>query len=166
MVAHLGGGSSACAMRQRKSIASTMGFSTLDGLMMGTRCGAFDPGLVLYLLETMEMKTEEVRRLLYLESGLRGVSGLSSDIRELLASPSPATKEAVELYCYLAAKQIAGLLPAIGGLDVLVFTGGIGEHSASVRERITDALRWVGDFPVHVIPTDEELVIANACKTF
>lgn len=165
IVAHLGGGSSACAMKDLKSAASTMGFSTLDGLMMGTRCGALDPGVILYLLKELEMQLEEVDRLLYLESGLQGVSGISSDIRTLLASDKPEAREAVELYCVLAAKQIAGLLPSIGGLDVLVFTGGIGENATYVRERIVDLLRWIGDFPVYVIPTDEELVIANACRT-
>lgn len=165
VVAHLGGGSSACAMRDKKSIASTMGFSTLDGLMMSTRCGVLDAGVVLHLLKEMEMKLEEVERLLYLESGLQGVSGISSDMRDLLASSEPRAKEAVELYCHLAAKQIAGLLSALGGLDALVFTGGIGENAAPVRERIIDLLRFAGNFPVYVIPTDEEKVIADAGRS-
>lgn len=164
IVAHLGGGSSACAMKNLQSIASTMGFSTLDGLMMGTRTGALDAGVVLHLLKQMEMKLEEVDRLLYLESGLQGVSGVSSDIRVLLASDKKEAREAIELYCYLAAKQIAGLLPALGGLDALVFTGGIGENAGPVRERIIALLRWIGDFSVYVIPTDEELVIAESCR--
>lgn len=163
---HLGGGSSACAMKELKSVASTMGFSTLDGLMMGTRCGALDAGVLLHLVNQLDMKMTEVERLLYLQSGLLGVSGISADMRQLLASEQPEAHEAVELYCYLAAKQIAGLLPALGGLDVLVFTGGIGEHTAAVRERIVDRLRWIGDFPVYIIPTDEEVVIADACHAF
>jgi acetate kinase len=163
IVVHLGGGASACAMKEGKSVASTMGFSTLDGLMMGTRCGALDPGVILYLLKELEMRLEEVDRLLYLESGLLGVSGISGDIRQLLSSDKPEAREALELFCRLAAKQIAGLLPSIGGLDVLVFTGGIGENATAVRERIVDLLRWIGDFPVYVIPTDEEKVIADAC---
>lgn len=165
IVAHLGGGSSACAMKDLKSIASTMGFSTLDGLMMGTRSGALDPGVILYLLEQLEMKPQEVERLLYLESGLLGVSGVSADMRVIAASDKPEAFEAVELYCHLAAKQIAALIPSLGGLDALVFTGGIGENAAPVRERITASLRWIGDFPVYVIPTDEEIVIAEACRT-
>ena len=166
VVAHLGGGSSACAMKGLKSIASTMGFSTLDGLMMSTRCGALDPGVILYLLKEREMTIDEVHRLLYLESGLLGVSEISADIRDLLASKTPKAQEAVDLYCHLAARQIAGLLPALGGLDVLVFTGGIGENAAPIRERITSLLRWVGDFSVYVLPTDEERVIANFCFSF
>lgn len=164
IIAHLGGGSSACAMKDLKSIASTMGFSTLDGLMMGTRSGALDPGVIIHLLKELEMKIEEVDRLLYLQSGLLGVSGISPDMRQLVASDKPEAREAVELYGYLAAKQIAGLLPALGGLDALVFTGGIGENNADIRDRITEALRFAGDFPVYVIPTDEERVIAESCK--
>lgn len=164
IVAHLGGGASACAMKDLKSVATTMGFSTLDGLMMSTRSGAIDPGVIIYLEKELEMKPKEVDRLLYLESGLQGVSGISGDMRALLASEDPEAQKAIELYCYLAAKQIAGLLPALGGLDALVFTGGIGENIAPVRERITEQLRWMGDFPAHVIPTDEELVIAEACS--
>jgi len=164
IVAHLGNGSSACAMHNLKSVASTMGFSTLDGLMMGTRPGSLDAGIVLHLLQQMEMKLEEVERLLYRESGLQGVSGISADMRILLASDKKEASEAIELYCHLAAKQIAGLLPAISGMDALVFTGGIGENAAPVREKIVALLRWIGDFPVYVIPADEELVIAAACK--
>ncbi len=163
IAAHLGGGASACAMKGLKSVATTMGFSTLDGLMMGTRCGTLDAGVVLYLLKELEMTIDEVDRLLYLESGLRGVSGVSADMRELVASDKPAAREAVDLYCYLAAKQIAGLLPALGRLDALVFTGGIGENNPDIRNRIANALRFAGDFPVYAVPTDEEKVIAGAC---
>ncbi|MDX2094453.1 MAG: acetate kinase [Alphaproteobacteria bacterium] len=164
VVAHLGGGASACALHDLKSVASTMGFSTLDGLMMGTRCGAIDPGVLLYLLGEGRMSLPELTRILYHESGLRGVSGISGDMRALLADSSPAAQEAVALYGAMAAKAIAALLPALGGIDGLVFTGGIGEHAATVRERITQLLRWAGDFPVHVIPADEEMVLARACK--
>jgi acetate kinase len=164
IVAHLGGGASACAMKDGKSVATTMGFSTLDGLMMGTRCGALDAGVVLHLLTARGMKPAEVERLLYQQSGLAGVSGISADMRTLLASEKPEAKEAVELYCHLAARQIAGLIPALGGLDALVFAGGIGENATPVRERITALLRWAGNFAVHTIATDEEHVIAEACR--
>lgn len=166
IVAHLGGGSSMCAMQDLKSIASTMGFSTLDGLMMGTRCGVLDPGVILHLLQEKKMPVQEISNLLYNKSGLKGVSGISGDMRELLNSNKREAQAAINLYCYLAARQLCGLLPALGGLDVLVFTGGIGEHSASVREQITSHLKWLGDFSVYVIPTDEELVIADACRLF
>lgn len=164
VAAHLGGGASACAMKALESVATTMGFSALDGLTMGTRSGAIDPGVILYLLQERNMRSEDVERLLYLESGLLGVSGLSADMRTLLADDTRQAREAVELYCYLAARQIAGLIPAIGGLDALVFTGGIGENANSVRERITAFLRWIGDFSVYSIPTDEERVIAECCR--
>jgi acetate kinase len=137
IVAHLGGGSSACAMKNLQSVASSMGFSTLDGLMMGTRCGTLDAGVLLYLLTEKNMSVVEVSDLLYHESGLKGVSAISGDMQELLASNTPAAHEAVELYCTLAAKEIAGMLPVLGGLDALVFTGGIGENSPVIREKIT-----------------------------
>jgi acetate kinase len=165
IVAHLGGGSSACAMKNLRSVASTMGFSTIDGLMMGSRCGAIDPGVLLYLLTEKHMSVPELRNLLYHESGLKGVSNISGDMQELLESDSPAAYEAIELYCSLAAKEIAALLPAIGGLDTLVFTGGIGEHAPAIRNKITNLLGWVGDFCVIVIPTDEELMMAKVCKS-
>lgn len=162
---HLGGGASACAMKDLQSMDSTMGFSTLDGLMMGTRCGALDPGALLYLLQEKDMQLPVLSDLLYHNTGLKGVSGISDNMKELLNSKTPSAIEAVDLYCTLAAKQIAGLVPSIGGLDVLVFTGGIGEHAAAIRDKITMRLRWIGDFDVYVIPTDEELVMAKACKT-
>jgi acetate kinase len=164
VVAHLGGGASACAMKNLASVDSTMGFSTLDGMMMGTRCGALDPGILLYLLETDGMKLAALSDLLYHNAGLKGVSGISDNMKELLQSKTDAATQAVELYCISAAKQIAGLVPSIGGLDALVFTGGIGEHAKSIRDTITARLRWIGDFPVYVIPTDEELVMAKACS--
>jgi acetate kinase len=166
IVAHLGGGSSACAMKDLRSVGSTMGFSTLDGLMMGTRCGALDPGAILYLLTEKGMPVQEVTELLYHHAGLKGVSGTSGDLRDLLASGNLQAKEAVELYCHLAVRQIAGLLPALGGLDALVFTGGIGENAVWVRERIAGLLRWAGNVPVYVIPADEETVIAHACRSY
>lgn len=165
IVAHLGGGASACAMKGEISVASTMGFSTLDGLMMGTRPGALDAGAVLHLLGPKKMSPKRVTDMLYHQSGLLGVSGISGDMRELIASKKPQAREAVELYCYLAAKQICGLLPALGGLDALVFTGGIGEHQAHVRDTIASHLRWLGKFQILVIPTDEERVIAEACRS-
>lgn len=165
IVAHLGGGASACAMHNRKSVTSTMGFSTLDGLMMGTRCGSLDPGVLLYLLTEKNMSVPELSNLLYHESGLKGVSGLSDDMQVLLASNSPAAQEAIELYCTLAAKEMAAMLPALGGVDAFIFTGGIGENAAQIRDRILKLLLWVGEFEVYVIPTDEELVIAETCQT-
>lgn len=164
IVAHLGGGASACAMKNLESVDSTMGFSTLDGLMMGTRCGVLDPGALLYLLEEKGMPVPVLSDLLYHNAGLKGVSGISDDIRTLLDSETLPASEAVELYCTLAAKQIAGLLPSIGGLDGLIFTGGIGENAGSIRDKIAARLRWIGDFSVYVIPTDEELVMAQACR--
>ena len=164
IAAHLGGGSSACAMKDLQSVDCTTGFSTLDGLMMGTRCGALDPGVLLYLLTEKHMSVPQVSDLLYHDSGLKGVSGISEDMKELMESKSPAAHEAVELYCNLAAKEIAALLPALGGLDALVFTGGIGENAAPVREKIIDLLHWIGKFEVYVIPTNEEIVIAKACQ--
>ncbi len=165
IIAHLGGGSSACAIRNFDSVATTMGFSTLDGLMMGTRSGAIDPGVLLYLLTEKNMSATEVSDILYKESGLKGVSGISSDMQELLEDKSANAQEAIELYCLMAAKQIAALLPALGGLDAIVFTGGIGENSAYIRDRITRLLDWIGEFSVLVIPTNEELVMAHACKS-
>ena len=164
VVAHLGGGSSACAMKNLKSIGGTMGFSTLDGMMMGTRCGALDAGALIYLLEEKNMSVEALATLLYKESGLKGVSGISAKMNELLESNAPEAAEAIELYCRYAAREISGLLPALGGLDLLVFTGGIGEHAAPVRARITALLGFAGAVEVLAIPTDEELVLARACK--
>ncbi len=142
-----------------------MGFSTFDGMMMGTRCGVLDAGVILHLLQEKNMTVAQLSKLLYHESGLKGVSGISGEMRELLASDKAEAKEAVELYCLLAAKQISGLLPSLGGIDALIFTGGIGENAAPVREKITAHLRFLKDFTVSVIPTDEELVISKSCRT-
>ncbi|NDG77057.1 MAG: acetate kinase, partial [Acidimicrobiia bacterium] len=135
-------------MNHLQSVACTTSFSTLDGMMMGTRCGALDPGVLLYLLAEKHMSVAELSTMLYNESGVKGVSGISGDMQTLLASDQPAAHEAIELYCSYAAREIAGMLPALGGIDGLVFTGGIGENSATVRSKITRLLHWVGDFPV------------------
>lgn len=164
IIAHLGSGSSMCALKNLKSMATTMGFSTLDGLMMGTRSGTLDVGVILHLQQHKNMSLDQINKLLYKNSGLLGVSGISSDMRELLASDKQKAGLAVELYCYLAAKQLSALLPAIGGIDALVFTGGIGEHALPIRDKICSHLKWLGNFPVYVIPTNEELIIASSCK--
>lgn len=145
VVCHLGSGSSACAIEHGQSVASSMGFSAVDGLMMGTRPGYLDPEVVLYWMEHEGMGVREVRRELYKNSGLLGVSGgLSADMRELLASPLPTAREAVELYCYRIVREIASLAAAMKGLDAIIFTAGIGEHSAEVRGRVLGQLGWLG----------------------
>ncbi|MEO6773670.1 MAG: acetate kinase [Kofleriaceae bacterium] len=161
IVAHLGSGASMCALRDRSSIATTMGFTPLDGLVMGTRPGALDPGAVLYLIEQRGLTTAQVRELLYHRAGLLGVSGISASMQVLLGSHARGAAEAIELFVYRAQTSIGALAAALGGLDALVFTGGIGEHSATIRDRITAAARWLGDFAVASIATDEELVIAR-----
>lgn len=143
LVAHLGSGCSITAVAGRRSIATTMGFSTLDGLPMSTRCGSLDPGVLLHLLEQGWHK-EQLADLLYHRAGLRGVSGLSGDMRELLASTDPAAHEAVELFVYRTVREVGSLVAALGGLDGLVFTGGIGENAASVRAQIAAGLSWLG----------------------
>lgn len=181
VVAHLGNGASMCAMYRRKSIATTMGFTALDGLMMGTRCGAIDPGVLLYAIQERGFTAHEVSDILYNESGLLGVSGLSSDMRSLEASADPNAKEAIALYVYRAVREIGALVAVLGGLDALVFTGGVGEHSHEVRAMICDKLGWLGveidaqsnirhanvigtianRTGVFAVATDEELVIAS-----
>ncbi len=181
IVAHLGNGSSMCAMDGRRSQATSMGFTAIDGLMMGTRTGALDPGVILYLLQSKGMDAKGLERLLYKESGLLGVSGISQDMRTLLASDRPEAAEAVALYCYRVVREIGALAACIGGIDALVFTGGIGEHAAAVRERVCSALGWMGiEFDAEAnqagstlisrpgsrtealaIPTDEEWMIAE-----
>lgn len=182
VVAHLGSGASLCAMHGRRSVASTMGFTALDGLMMATRCGSLDPGVVLYLIEQKGMTAAQVSDMLYQHSGLLGVSGLSSDLREVSASAEPAAVEAVNLFVYRIVRELGSLVAALGGLDAIVFTAGIGEHSADIRQRVCAQLRWLGveldaqandsdqtrisivsaAVSVWVIPTDEESVIAQA----
>jgi acetate kinase len=181
IVAHLGNGASMCGMVGRKSQASTMGFTAVEGLMMGTRTGALDPGVLLYLMDYDGMDVKALTNLLYKESGLLGVSGISSDMRVLLASEKPEAKEAVDLFCYRIVREIGSLAAALGGLDALVFTGGIGEHAAPVRETVCRQLGWLGlDFDAAanagkaacissptsrvaalVLPTNEEWMLAR-----
>ena len=181
IVAHLGSGSSLCALKNRKSIDSTLGFTALDGLCMGTRPGSIDPGVVLHLFQTLNLTPKEVETLLYKKSGLLGISGISNDMRDLLGRNESAARLAVNYFVYRAAKEIGALTAALGGLDALVFTAGIGENSAEIRKRICDASAWLGielDEPanekclskistagsktsVWVIPTNEELMIAR-----
>ena len=181
VVAHLGQGASMCALEARRSVATTMGFTALDGLPMGHRCGALDPGLVLYLMAEKGMDAAAVTDLLYNRSGLLGVSGISGDMRTLSASKDPHAAEAIQLFVYRIGRELGSLVAALGGLDVLVFTAGIGEHSAAVREQVCRDARWLGieldssanaaggtrittpDSRVSawVIPTDEELIIAR-----
>jgi len=144
IVAHLGNGSSACAMVGARSVASTMGFTAVDGLPMGTRCGNLDPGVVLYLLDELKMDARAIETLVYKESGLLGVSGVSSDMRALLASDEPRARFAIELYCYRLAREIGSLAAAAQGIDALVFTAGIGEHAAPIRERVCRHAAWLG----------------------
>jgi len=182
IAAHLGNGASLCAMQAGRSIETTMGFTALDGLVMGTRCGAIDPGAILYLQQQRGLTAKQVEDLLYRKSGLLAVSGgLSSDMRALLASDDPRAREAVELFVYRIAQQAGALASALGGLDGLVFTAGIGEHAAPVRAMVCARLAWLGvalderanaanaavisapesRVAVRVIPTDEETMIAR-----
>jgi acetate kinase len=144
VVAHLGNGCSAAAIRNGRSVATTMGFSTLDGLMMATRAGALDPGVILHLMHTYGLAEAELTDLLYNRCGLLGVSGLSGDMRDLLASQDPAAAEAIELFCHRAVRELGALIAVLGGLEALVFTGGIGERAAPIRKRILDDLAWLG----------------------
>jgi acetate kinase len=150
VVAHLGNGASMCAINRGKSVATTMGFTPLDGLPMGTRCGAIDPGVLLYLMDQHKMDTKALEKLLYYQSGLLGVSGLSSDMRTLLASDDKRAREAIDLFCYRIGRELGSLAAALGGLDGLVFTGGIGEHAAEIRTRVCREAGWLG------IALDEE----------
>jgi acetate kinase len=159
IVAHLGNGASMCAMKQRRSVATTMGFTAVEGLMMGTRSGSIDPGVLLYLMDYQGMDAKALERLLYKESGLLGVSGISQDMRELLDSDRPEAREAVDLFCYRIVREIGSLAAALGGLDALVFTGGIGEHAAPVRAQVCRALGWLG------IKLDEAANNAHASRT-
>jgi len=144
VVAHLGNGASLCALRGRRSVASTMGFTALDGLMMGTRCGSLDPGVVLHLMRSLGMTAMEVEKLLYEQSGLLGVSGISGDMRTVEASETPAARQAIDLYVYRLNQQLGSLAASLGGLDALVFTAGIGENSARVRQRVCQGAAWLG----------------------
>lgn len=144
IAAHLGNGASLCAMRGLESVDTTMGFSTLDGLLMGTRAGALDPGILLYLLREKGVSAERLEQLLYREAGLLGVSGISSDVASLLASDAPEAAEALDLFAFQAARHIAALAATLGGVDRIIFTGGIGEHAPAVRRAIVERLEWLG----------------------
>ena len=144
VVLHLGNGASMCALSQGKSVATTMGFTAIDGLPMGTRCGTLDPGVVLYLVDELKMDARAIEKLLYKQSGLLGVSGVSSDMRDLLASAEPRAKFAVELFAYRIGRELGSLTAAVGGLDAVVFTAGIGEHAAPIRERVCEHAAWLG----------------------
>jgi acetate kinase len=181
VAAHLGSGSSLCALRGGRSVATTMGFTALDGLMMATRSGSVDPGILLYLMQERGMDARELSDMLHRRSGLLGVSGLSSDMSELLASEHPHAREAVALYVDCLVREAGALIASLAGLDALVFTAGIGEHAAEVRRRVCVALSWLGleldaeanarhalristpasSALVWVVPTDEEVVIAR-----
>lgn len=144
IVAHLGNGCSACAMKDRQSVATTMSFTALDGLPMGTRCGALDPGVILHLLQQKAMTAETLVDLLYRRSGMLGLSGISSDFRELLASDETRARFAIDLFCYNVARHIGSLAAALGGLDGIVFTAGVGENAAAIRDKICRACAWLG----------------------
>ena len=144
VAAHLGGGASVCAMRDGRSLDTSMGFSTLDGLVMGTRTGAIDPGIVFYLARVHKLPLAEIERLFYTQSGLLGVSSVSSDVRALLASAAPGARLALDLFAERAAREIVAMAHALGGLDLLIFTGGVGEHAAPVRAAICERLAWLG----------------------
>jgi acetate kinase len=170
-----------CALRGGRSVASTMGFTALDGLPMGTRCGALDPGVLLYLMNRHHMDARVLERLIYQQSGLLGVSGISSDMRTLLASQDPRAAEALDLFVYRIGRELGSLAAALGGLDALVFTGGIGENATAIRARVCQGAAWLGlelDVAANeaggprlsrpesrvaawVIPTNEDLMIAR-----
>ncbi|MBA6287896.1 acetate/propionate family kinase [Colwellia sp. MB3u-4] len=184
IVAHLGNGASMCALKQRQSVATTMGFTALDGLMMGQRCGSLDAGVVIHLLRHYKMSVEEVEHMLYKESGLLGVSGISSNMQILEQSNDPQAKQAIDLFCYRAARELAALVSTLCGIDAIVFTAGIGENSAAIRGQICQHLTWLGvslnasknrqhksvisqddsSVKVLVIPTNEEIIIAQATQ--
>lgn len=184
VIAHLGAGASMAAVLDGRSIATTMGFTPLDGLLMATRCGSLDPGVVLHLADHEGIAPAAIGSLLSRESGLLGVSGISGDMRVLLESGEPAAREAIDLFCYRAIREIGSLTAALGGLDCLVFTAGIGEHAAVVRQRICEGLGWLGlvldqagntshgpristpasRMTAWVLPTDEAAVIARGAR--
>ncbi len=181
VVLHLGNGASMCAMAAGRSVASTMGFTAVDGLPMGTRCGNLDPGVMLYLMDELRMDTRAIEKLIYQQSGLLGVSGISSDMRTLEASADPAAKAAIDLFVYRIARELGSLAAALGGLDAIVFTAGIGENSRSLRARVCTNASWLGveldssaneangprlstpgsHVAAWVVPTNEELMIAR-----
>ena len=181
IVAHLGSGASLCALRALRSVDSTLGFTALDGLCMGTRPGTLDPGIVLYLFQNLGLSAKEVESILYKKSGLLGISGISNDMRDLLESRDPRAAEALDYFVYRAAKDVGALAAVLGGIDGLVFTAGIGENSPEIRRRICEASAWLGieldpaangaggpcistdgsRVSAWVVPTNEELMIAR-----
>jgi acetate kinase len=181
VVLHLGNGASMCALAAGQSIASTMGFTAVEGLPMGTRSGSLDPGVVLYLMDQRGMDARAIEKLIYTQSGLLGVSGISSDMRVLLASEEPRAKLAVELFLYRVRRELGSLAAALGGLDAIVFTAGIGENAPEIRSRVCRYAAWLGveideaanaasrgcistgssRVSAWVIPTNEELMIAQ-----
>jgi acetate kinase len=181
IVLHLGNGASMCALEAGRSVASTMGFTAVDGLPMGTRCGAIDPGVILYLMQQRGMDAKAIEKLIYNQSGLLGVSGLSSDMRTLLGSADPRAKLAIDLYVYRIRREMGSLAAALGGLDAIVFTAGIGEHASAIREAVCGDAAWLGleldaaansagrprisaessRVSAWVLPTNEELMIAR-----
>jgi acetate kinase len=181
IIAHLGNGASMCAVKDGRSIASTMSFTALDGLAMGTRCGQIDPGVLLYLMTQKKMSADQISNLLYENSGLKGMSGLSQDMRELEASDSPAAREAIDYFVARARSELGALTATVNGAKAIVFTAGIGEHAGKVREAILAGMEWMGvqldgeancanaeiisakgsPTVVFVIPTDEERMIAE-----
>jgi len=181
IVAHLGNGASMCAIAQGRSVATTMGFTAVDGLPMGTRTGTLDPGVILYLMRDEGLDARAIEHLIYEQSGLLGVSGLSADMRTLLASELPCAKEAVDLFVYRIGRELGSLTAALGGLDAIVFTAGIGEHAAEIRARVCNNAKWIGvelderanlaggpqisvpaaRVSAWVVPTDENLMIAR-----
>ncbi len=183
VIAHLGNGASMCAVRDGKSVATTMGFSTLDGLMMGTRCGALDPGVLIHLMRSEGLDIDALEDLLYNRSGLLGASGVSADMRVLLASSDARAAEAVRQYVYRIERELGSLAAALGGLDALIFTGGIGENAAPIRTMVLEGAAWLGfeldetanaagrarlthesgGAQAWVVATDEQAVIARHC---
>ena len=181
IVAHLGSGASLCALKDGKSVDSTLGFTALDGVCMGTRPGSLDPGVVLYLFQNLGLTAKEVETMLYKQSGLLGISGISNDMRDLIDRSEPEARLAVDYFVYRAAKEIGALTAVLGGIDALVFTAGIGENSPQIRRRICEASSWLGvdldieantkgsqqistaqsKVSVWVVPTNEELMIAR-----
>ncbi len=181
VIAHLGNGASMCAVHDGRAVASTMGFTALDGLPMGTRCGQLDPGVVLYLMAAKKMSAEEISDLLWKNSGLKGMSGISQDMRELEASDSPAARDAIAYFVSRVRRELAGLAATVDGVEAIVFTAGIGEHSWRIRESVLNGMEWMGihldaeanranaqiisakhsPTIVFVLPTDEELMIAE-----
>ena len=185
VIAHLGNGASLCAVHEGRSVASTMGFTAVEGLMMGTRCGALDPGVLLYLIEEGGLDAKRIEELLYRRSGLLGVSGISSDMRTLRKSAAPEAREAIDLFVYRIVREIGSMVAALGGIDALIFTAGIGEHDPLTRAEVAAACGWLGleldaarnahgegristdgaRVSAWVVPTDEERMIARSTNT-